>query len=228
MKAVRGPVGAGFDASTYIPPEAVAKFVYAGYQFRVGYLRRDQHVNDDPDTSWPVSMSKRELREHLNEGLLVSLVQFFAGRGRSYLSRSNGLQYGHAAAVNARALGAPEGTTLWCDAEWVDNPGTTAVMDYLRNWTRAVCEAGYRAGIYVGWEGLSGGQWYSIPHASAYWRSAMRFMAEPHPRGWSMIQGLEHSDAKADRGRPPVFGCAVDLDFCTYDNRGDRPWMIAA
>ncbi len=228
MRIAPAPVGLGFDASTYIPPPAVSEFVAAGYQFRLGYLRRDQHVNERPDTGWPISFSRQELAEHLAGGLLVGLVQFASFRGRSYLSTSSGLKYGHNAAFNARLLGAPEGTTLFCDAEWTDDPGVAAVMDYLRAWCRAVCEAGYRAGIYEGWEGLTGAQWYSIPHATAYWRSAMKHMADPTPRGWCMYQGWEHSKAHSDRGRPPVFGQAIDPDFAVYDNRGDRAWLIAA
>jgi hypothetical protein len=228
MKVVQAPVGLGFDASTYIPPDAVAKFVAAGYRYRIGYLRRDQHVNDDPDPYWPVSLSRRELREHLGGGLLVGFVQFARFGGRSYLSRSSGLQYGHAAAVNARNLGVPQGAHLFVDAEWTDNPGQQAVLAYLRAWCEAVCDAGYRAGIYVGWEGLSGPQWYSVPHANCYWRSAMMHMRNPQPRGWGLYQGWEHSPGNADRGRPPVFGQGIDPGYACYDDLGDRAWLVSA
>lgn len=228
MRLRKAPIGIGFDASTYVTPHQCAALVTSGYQFRLAYLRRDRHVNDHPDTGWPVSLSRQELHEHLDAGLMVSVVQFASLRGRRYLSDASGRMIGGAAAHNAGHLGLPEGTTIWVDAEWTDSPGDAAVMSYLRAWGAVVADAGYRPGCYVGHEGLTGDQWYSLPHYRSYWCSAMRAMAEPLPRGWCMWQGLEHSRAQAHHGRPPVHGVSLDPDMCRYDNRGDRPWMVSA
>lgn len=228
MRIVKAPVGAGFDASTYVTPAAAADFVRAGYQFAVRYIRRDQHVNDKPDSGWPVSLSRQELHELHDAGLAVSVVQFASFSGRRYLSGSAGNTFGYAAAFNARELGIPDGCTLWVDAEWTDAPGDAAVMSYLTAWGKAVAEAGYRPGCYVGYDGLTGDQWYSLPYYRAYWRSAIKYARVPYPRGWSMVQGLEHSRSKASRGRPSVFGTAIDTDHVLYDDRGDRPWFVTA
>jgi len=233
MRLIRAPVGPGFDASTYIPPAAAAQFAAAGYRFRIGYLRRDKHVNEAPDLSdgpltWPVSFSRQELAEHLNAGLLVSLVQFARFNGRSYLGDESGRELGEAAAYNAESLGAPKGCTLWVDAEWDDAPPDSIVMVYLIAWGLAVYRAGYRPGIYEGYEGLTGEQWYSLPKYQAYWRSAMKHMAAPDPRGWNCYQGWEHSPKKASVGRPPIFGCSVDTNFACYDKKGSRFYCVSA
>jgi len=227
MRLRKAPIGIGFDASTYVDPTAAAQFVAAGYEFVVRYIRRDQHVNLEPASGWPVSLSTRELEQLLDAGLCVSLVQFARFHGKNYLGARHGAQMGHNAAWNARNLGAPEGTTIWYDAEWTDNPSDRAIMDELRAWAKAVSDGGYRAGVYVGYDGLSGAQWYSLPYVRAYWRSAIKTVRNPQPRGWSMYQGLEHCKAKAHRGRPPVFGQAIDTDFAVYDDKGARPYMIS-
>jgi hypothetical protein len=218
MRIKKCPVGVGFDASTYIRPETAAKFKRAGYRFVVRYLRRDQHVNEKPDTSWPISLSVQELTELLDAGLYVGLVQFARFHGKNYLSAEHGKQVGHNAAWNAKHLGVPEGATLFYDAEWTDSPPDDLVMAELRAWAKAVSDAGYRAGVYVGYEGLSGSQWYSLPYVRAYWASAMKHIQEPLPRGWSCFQGWEQKS---------VFGQVIDSDFCRYDNKGARPYFVA-
>lgn len=230
MRIVRAPVGLGFDASTYITPQQAAQFRAAGYLFRVGYLRRDQHVNEDPDLSdgplsWPVSLSVRELHEHLDADLLMSFVQFARFHGRNYLSADEGARIGHNAAWNCRRLGVLEGATIWCDAEWTDSPPARLVIRFLARWAQAVAEAGYRPGCYVGFEGLTALQWYGLPYFRAYWRSAMRHMADPQPRGWCCYQGWEHS--RVSDKRPPIFGASIDQDFSHYDNYGDRFYAVA-
>jgi hypothetical protein len=159
---------------------------------------------------------------------LVSPVQFARFHGRNYLNASSGAQIGYAAAWNCEKLGLPEGTTVWVDAEWTDNPGDAAVLSYLRAWGKAVAEAGYRPGVYVGYDGLTGSQWYGLPYFRAYWASAMRYIGYPEPRGFCMYQGLEHSAANANRGRAPIYGVSLDQDFARYDQRGERAWMVSA
>jgi hypothetical protein len=218
MRAIEAPVGVGIDASTYLPPEKVRLFKDAGYGFRIGYLRRDHHVNDGPDLSWPTSTSRRELAEHLEAGMPYGFYQFGAFLGRSYLSAAAGLEAGRNAGLNAKDLGTPEGVHIFCDAEWTDSPGIQSVMSYLRAWCNGVAEHYYSPAIYNGFDELTGDLLYSIPLATAYARSAMRLLCNPQPRGYSLFQGWEHSKAQVKHGRPPIFGCSVDVCFSTYDD----------
>lgn len=241
MRTVKAPVGIGYDASTYVTPSQAAHLADAGYEIRFGYLRRDRYVNERPDLSegpltWPVSMSRVELREHLDVGFVFSPVQFARFNGLAYLSDVSGHEIGGAAAWNAKSLELPKGATVWCDAEWTDCPDTwwakrrylARVIAYLRAWGEAVYSAGYRPGAYIGFQGLSAAQWYALPYFQAYWLSAMRYVKAPEKRGCCCYQGWEHSRSKAKYGRPPVYGVSLDTDFARYDMKGDRFYCVAA
>ena len=237
MRCVKAPVGLGFDASTYVTPAQVKQLAESGYEYRIGYLRRDKHVNQHPDMSgWPVSLSVQELHEHLNAGVMVGAVQFARFHGLNYLSAGAGKTIGEAAAWNAEMLGLPKGIHLWLDAEWNDCPTgwwarrkyIARVLAYCAAWCRAVVAAGYRAAVYEGFWELSARQWYSIPKATAYWLSAMRDVKPPRVRGCCMYQGWEHSRKKARYGRPPVHGVSLDTDFSRYDRKGERFYLAAA
>jgi hypothetical protein len=220
MKLVTAPVGAGFDCSVYCGPEAAAAMKAHGYRYIARYVRRDKHVNDGPDPDWPVSLSRQELRELLEAELLVSPVQFARFHGRNYLSADSGAAIGEAAAWNCQQLGLPEGTTVWVDAEWTDGPDPDLVLAYLRAWAEPVAAAGYRPGVYVGWEGLTGAQWYGLPKFQAYWRAGMRYLSAPLPRSYCMFQSPEL------KGDDAVLGLDVDTDFVTYDEKKARPYMV--
>jgi hypothetical protein len=212
MRAKNVPRGLGFDASVYVDPCTVGLFKCSGYKFRVGYVNRQVHVNDQPDPNWPVSISKQELREHLRADMPVSLVQFFNGNG-NYLKPGYGTQVGTAAATNAQLLGAPKGITLWVDAEWSKNlPSEAQVWQYLNEWSAPVQAAGYEPGIYVGsGQPLGSDALYGLPRYTHYWRAAS-IVPNVRTRGYQMIQGMPQK----------VHGVEIDPDIAALDHLGDR------
>jgi hypothetical protein len=132
------------------------------------------------------------------------------------LTRRNGSIVGLNALDNCKQLGIPEGTTVFCDAEFNDAPDAY-VIDYLKGWQEAV-KTYYRPGLYVGYDGLSGGQLWALPGFACYWRAGMKYLAAPDNRGYSMFQTTQVD----------VHGIDTDLNVMTYDNKRDRPWFVRA
>jgi len=242
-------IGAGFDTSVHVTQEQAAAMKAAGYTFRVGYVRRDRKVNDEPDDQWPISLSHREVREHIAVGLDVGFYQFPRMHGKNWLGNDDYCrEVGYNAARNAADLAGIDGATVYHDCEWTDEPDAELVLRGLGHWIAGCVEGKGRPGGYIGFEGLTGEQWYSLPHMRTYMRSAMlmrtyqraaassyaerlALITEPLPRGWSMLQGWQHSDRPKDvrAGRPAVCGiAAIDPCWATYDNIGDRPYFVTA
>ncbi|MCA9685183.1 MAG: DUF1906 domain-containing protein [Myxococcales bacterium] len=220
-KAASIHVGLGFDTASYVDLDKAKAMRAAGYAFVARYLRRDQHVNQNPDLSGgAVSLSVLELRQLLAADLQVSLVQF--GDGKLVPSAEQGTTVGAAAAANARALGAPSSVTLWCDVEWSSGAAPTEpqpVLDYINAWAAQVVAGGYRAGLYVGPNVPVDGKslYYDLPKITGYWKAASKtsWVAE---RGFQIIQGLSFTTAE---------GLNIDPDMAAYDGRGDRCTVIA-
>lgn len=224
LKATKASRSIGFDTPTYVTPEKARQFLGAGYDFVIRYVGRSKRVDTEPDTSsWMVSLSKRELAELTSAGMAVSIVQFAKFTGRPYLNEEYGLKIGGAAAYNVRGLGVPKGVTVWCDAEWSDNPSREQVIAYLNGWASAVSGAGYRPGVYVGWTGLSGLDWYMLPKYRHYWKSASA-MPFVEKRGYQMIQALERSPKRKNA----VFGLDIDQNLSCIDAKGDRFYWVRA
>ena len=106
---------------------------------------RWQKANDKPTpdiSNWFYSLSKSEIEIILNSGMNLSIVQAFGGRPKSH---KNGYDKGYTATHNCKKLGIPEGTTIWCDAEWhyKPSPPDKEVIEYLNGWGQAVAENGY-------------------------------------------------------------------------------------
>jgi len=239
MRVKRATIGAIIDASTAINLETAKRFKAAGVSTVMRYIRRDKYVMEKPDGHWPESLSKLELSWLLAAGLDVGLFQFARFNGANYLSKTAGESIGEAAAWNVKALGIPNGMTCFVDAEWYDAPTSRVkrywynrrVLAYLRAWGRSYHAGGGRPGCYEAYDGLSGRQWYGLPKYRSYYCSAMkgpRMLGDPQPRGFCAWQGLEHSGGKASRGRPPVFGTAIDTGQSHYDRKGDRFYVVTA
>ena len=239
MRVKRATVGAIVDMSTHVDLGTAKLFKASGVSIVMRYVRRDKRVLDKPDGDWPESLSKLELDWLLEAGLEVGLFQFARFHGGNYLSATSGAAVGEAAAWNVAALGIPEGMTTFVDAEWTDAPESRVkrywynrrVKAYLRAWGKRYAAGGGSPGCYEAYEGLSGRQWYKLPPFRHYYCSAMkapRMIGDPQPRGFCAWQGLEHSRSKAGRGRPPVFGQAIDTGQSHYDRKGDRFYVVTA
>ncbi len=227
MRAVRCPRKAGLDTASYVDRSTASVFYMSGYRFVMRYLRRDRHVNERPDlTGGVVSLSHRELEGLIEVGFAVGLVQFAKFHGKNYLCTAYGERIGEAAASNAIQLGAPKGTTVFCDAEWTDGPTSHQIDAFLRAWQVPVRAAGLRAGLYVGAGAVDiSGRAAPTPKALAmlpgyrsYWRACSPHIPDLPARGYALWQCLPEK----------VHGIEIDQDCCHDDNRGARPYLMAA
>jgi hypothetical protein len=216
MKLTKAPRRAGFDTAAYVPIETAKRLKASGYFYALRYLRRDRHVNEQPDLSGGVvSLSSQELRELLSAGLDVGFVQFYSNAAPS---EKRGRHVGENAAWNARQLEVPEGVTLWMDLEWATvAPPAADSLAYANAWAKAVAAVGYEPGVYVGSNcGLNGDQLWSFPQIRHYWKSASMVPWVPN-RGFQMIQTLPTK----------VHGLMIDQDVSCLDNMGDR-WHLVS
>jgi hypothetical protein len=211
----------GFDTAGFVSADQAKRFRAAGYKFVMRYVERSQRVYDEPTPTigdWFYPLSKKEFAWLLDADLMVGVVQRAKFRGKPYLNRQYGKDIGYAAMWCCKELGVPQGATVYVDAEWTDGPSDSQVMQFLRAWHETGPDAKMRTGTYEGYEGLTGAQWYSIPYCRSYWRSALRYLGDPQPRSWSMYQTTQQA----------VFGIGIDVDLITYDNKGNRPYLVAA
>lgn len=221
MKKVIVPRRPAFDTAGYISYDKAVSFRDIGYSTVIRYLRRDIHVNDDPDlSSWKVSLSRNELSDLLKAGLRVSLVQF---SDRTMVPTVElGEKIGKAASENAVLLNAPEGIMLWCDVEWDDVPkGVTnkGTIEFINAWAYQVRKKNFEAGLYIGTNiPLTPDElYYELDVITAYWKSAS-YVPSVSVCGPSMIQGLE---AKYN-------GLNYDPDMPCIDGKGRRFYVIGS
>jgi hypothetical protein len=207
----------GFDTPTALNEELCEKFIQSGCKFVIRYVTRWKSYHEDPTPDigdWFYGLSKSELETILRSGLKVGIVQ--AMRMSTTLTYQNGTTVGLAALRNCERLGIPEGATVFCDAEF-DRADSQKVISYLKGWQEPV-RSKYRPGLYVGYDGLTGEQLYSLPGFACYWRAGMRYVKDPQPRGYAMWQ----------TGQQDVYGIDVDFDYMRYDEKGDRPYFVSA
>jgi hypothetical protein len=118
------------------------------------------------------------------------------------------------AVEHARAAGYPDGAHIFCDFEGV--AGSPAIaFAFLDRWSIAVVDAGYRAGLYVGYSALlSPQQLFDLEHMTSYWSdSGPRTVAQ---RGFAIKQAQ------------PEFtldGVRFDRDIVTPDAFGETPYV---
>lgn len=213
----------GFDCNVRLT-SAWAKAMYEhGYRFAVRYVRREQANNHD--------ITAAEMLTILQAGLGIMLVQHVApenwnprARGAVNNVYGSGAAYGAVAAQEARAAGLPRGVTLWCDLEGVGEPNTAAnVIAFCNNWEKAVSEAGFASGLYVGWHaGLNAHDLYYRLRFKRYW-SAYNANREqiPEVRGVQMMQ-LAYPPPSH---RAPV-PFEYDEDIIAPDHMGDSPILL--
>jgi hypothetical protein len=228
----------GFDTAAYVDPTTAKRFrEELQCTFVIRYLRRDQHVNEQPDISGKLwtpadgiqSLSRQELDGLLWADLRVGVVQFGRWHGRNYLTPETGKQLGYNQVHNRRLLGLPEGMTIWLSGEWTDDPGWSRVGPFLRAEAQQVAELSDRPGQYMAYDRPTGPQWYSLPYVRAYWGAAMQGVQErdPWPRGCLMTQSRQYSDWDDNKTRSNVYGIPIDYNLTSYDRRGGS-WYWAA
>ena len=233
MRAVSVPRRLAVDCAVRIPLPIALQLHSSGCRTVFRYIDRVP-FDGVADDRWPINLTTAELAELLQAELCVSLVQYYstsyASTGRGVrLSRAYGEEMGEIAAGNARALGAPEGVTLWCDAEgWTELPSVSAALQFLDGWSYRATQLGYGCGLYVGsglgnkragW--ITGRQLYERPRFTAYWRAASIVPQIPR-RGWTVAQSTETT----------FKGLPIDHNMVMLDHRArrarDRFFVIGA
>lgn len=237
------PAGSrGFDANTRITVPQARAFRGAGYKFAIRYVRRSTRHDYDITAS--------ELVGLLNAGLAVMIVQHVAAEGWSPTGEL-GAAYGAIAAQEAAAAGYPRRCTVWCDLEGTNPLAKVAdVIAFCNAWFDKVREAGFDAGLYVGYgAGLNADQLYYKLKFRRYW-SAYNLNADsvPSVRGVCMEQlayppqtasdrtvqkymakyQLSHFDAVSLATRVPGIPFEYDTDIITGDHFNNLPTLLLA
>ena len=156
-------------------------------------------------------VSQAEAAIILDAGLLLGLVQH---PRTSTLTAMMGQLDGTHAVSSAHALGVPDGVALWCDLEsWAGD-----AVSYVNEWSSAVADAGFIAGLYVGWSAnpLTGAELAGLK-CTAYWRSCSE-VPEPAGIGWQMMQLFPGDQASGS--------ILVDYDVVCSDWKGRFPVFV--
>jgi hypothetical protein len=211
------PAGAhGFDTTVALDSATVSAFRKHGYEFVVRYVRRDKgHIYD---------LTAAEVETILAGELALSVVQYVESADSWMPSQAKGTQFGKTAADACKALGLPNGMTVWCDLEGVAvGVDSKIVVDYCRAWYLQLANAGYAPGLYIGWHSvLSGVEFYRQLPFTRYWAA---YNADgdqsPQPRGFCMRQ---HAMTAADV--PPGLSLPLDTDLVAPDAMGGLPFAL--
>ncbi len=222
MRVSFAPRFAAVDTAVRVSREQAQSLYRAGYRTVFRYVDRIES-NPAHDDRWPINLTHDELKDLLDAGLCVSLVQYYStgyestARGARF-SLAYGESAGRIAAINAQRLGTPAGVTIFCDLEACALATPDMIEEYCNGWSHAVVNCGYAAGLYVGaglgsqdtgW--MTGKRLYALPRFRAYWRAASIVPQVP-TRGWTVIQGCEIK----------IAGLQVDQDMIALDHRARR------
>lgn len=208
----------GFDCNTTVKPEVARLFWDAGYRFAVRYVRRAQAHSYD--------LTFPELTGLLNAGLAVMVVQHVAYAKKGWFPDGpTGAAYGAIAAQEAAAVGIPRGVIIWCDLEGTAPEARDAdIIAFCNNWYDKVREAGFDAGLYVGYDaGLTAEQLYWKLKFRRYWSGYNLDQDKvPAVRGVCMKQGEFPPPDRRVKGVPFQY----DTNEIQYDNFNNLPTLL--
>jgi Domain of unknown function (DUF1906) len=217
FRAARAPVarrctpGSWFDVSQPLTIAQATAFRVRGMQgvFRYGPLPNN---SDAPD------LSSAELWMLLFDvGLEVGMVQH--PRKTNVLASHSGAADGLAIAQHALTVGYPLTAHIFLDLEGVIGTSPGQVTTYCVDWSRAVIQMGYAAGLYVGFSAILGPQdLYELPGFDCYWSDLAR--RRVNVRGCAIQQFAE---VPAMGGLPNY-----DPDLIAPDALGGLPIIAAA
>jgi len=217
---------AGIDTVSPVFPKRAQALVDADIWWVARYLRLSPDALDEPDSHggdhhgcW--STSRAEIQWITDAGLGLVLVQWGPERGET-VDAGWGDERGLLAAEQATALGIPHGVHLYADIEGAaaERGGANGIIGALRRFAHGPRGRGCRAGSYLsGRLHVTGRGLYSAPGITSYWRSATTGgPQEPHPRGWSIRQGLPTE----------IAGVPCDPDILGPDGKGEMPWIVGS
>jgi hypothetical protein len=168
-------------------------------------------------------LSAQELMWATSRGLQVGAVQHVRGSKSNPFwdpTAHSGREDGLAAVAHARAAGLPPGTHLFQDLEAVNAvAGAREVTrQYCEDWGMPVIEAGYQAGIYVGFAAqLQPADLWLLSTVNCYW-------SDPGPRSVS-IRGCA---IKQQARTVTIAGVTFDVDAIAKDNLKGLPYVATA
>jgi hypothetical protein len=196
MRAVQARRSIGIDTVSYVTPHAERLKRILGERATIfRYLNHSESYRQTPDPSddWLKSLSMQELRELLDLGFRVGLVQVGIGR-RHRGGAEMGRKVGEAAVHNAVGIGAPDAVHIFCDCEWAESivPPKAEQVEYIEAWGAAVWDGGFIPGLYVSPDlALNCGELYGLRHIRAYWKSAS-WAPTVNTRGYMIVQSTEN------------------------------------
>jgi hypothetical protein len=171
----------GFDINEVVSETKAQAFHDQGYRFALRYIGREVMKAHD--------LSEKEAKRLLDAGIALMPVQHVESEERWIPTPDKGTLYGKNAGKFAEELGFPPGVNVWLDLEMVDLTVPRAdVIAYCNNWFDGVDAAGYRPGIYVGFNPrLTGKQLRERLKFRHYW-GAFNVKVKIPGRGWQMRQ----------------------------------------
>ena len=159
-------------------------------------------------------ISAGELADICGAGLALGLVQH-PRAGLWLPANHSGGDDGSAAAEHALSVGYPQGAHLFLDLESIGGTAYETTV-FAVGWQRAVIEAGYRAGLYVGFAvPLHPDDLYDLPGFDCYWSDDGNRTVGT--RGTAILQGTEVAFASVK----------FDIDTVRADHLGGLPYMAA-
>lgn len=163
-------------------------------------------------------LGKSEMANIFGAGLSLGAVQHCPKPGWAP-TIDLGSSYGINAVHNATSLGLETGMTIWLDWEGALRATLASqAIGYINQWAKTVASAGYRPGLYVGFNQiLDGEQLYVDLVVQAYWRSASTVPDIP-VRGYCMQQFLA----------APIDGIEIDRNVVMRDAFGGTPFVMAS
>jgi hypothetical protein len=200
----------GFDVNQVLSSDQAAAFKSAGMTFCIRYVPRQLD-------NFRYNLTNAEMGRILGAGLALGVVQHVSPDDWSP-TFDLGKQYGeYAAEYCLKTVQLPEGVTVWLDLEMVNKASTVSdIINYCDQWFTAITAAGYKAGLYVGYQcGLNPDELYhNLPFLS-YWKS-YNYDDGVATRGFQLFQHTEKN----------LNGITFDPNIVQADNVGDLPIFL--
>lgn len=140
-------------------------------------------------------------------------------------SASLGSSDGAACVTNCKSVRLLTGSSVWCDLKGVSTSANAqSIIDYCNNWEKAVTNAGYKAGLYVGANcGLTGHQLYLNLTFKYYWKS-MSNVPSVENTGYQMVQSATKKISWTENGKTVTL--EYDPDTVQTDGHGNTPYAL--
>lgn len=199
----------GFDCAAKLLPSEAKTLWDLGYQLVGRYLPL-------PNNSARFDLDAVELKMLTDIGFEVSAVQHVRGHHGWDPAQHSGAADADAALAQAQLAGIPLGTHLYLDLEDIGG-SATATKYFAEDWATAVRAAGYRAGLYVGFDvPLDPVELWMLHGIDSYWTDPNN--RRVLKRGCAIHQGrMIH-----------VGSLEIDEDAIAPDSLGELPYVVAA